>query len=139
MSDLGTIIGAGMIPMGKHKGSSYPGLAVPAVLEALRGRSRLMRQWRAFLSDYPVMLCPVSGELPFDDLRDVISQSEFETIITAQALQIGLPFLGLPGLSVATGTAQGRPVGVQLVANQFREDILLDAGDNIAGIVPTTL
>lgn len=111
----------------------------PAVLEALRGRSRLMRQWRAFLSDYPVMLCPVSGELPFDDLRDVISQSEFEAIIAAQALQIGLPFLGLPGLSVATGTAQGRPVGVQLVANQFREDILLDAGDIIAGIVPTAL
>ena len=36
MSDLGTIVGAGMIPMGKHKASSYPGLAVPAVLEALR-------------------------------------------------------------------------------------------------------
>jgi benzoylsuccinyl-CoA thiolase BbsB subunit len=36
MTDLGTIVGAGMIPMGKHPGSSYPGLAVPAVLEALR-------------------------------------------------------------------------------------------------------
>ncbi|WP_226781161.1 thiolase family protein [Oceaniglobus trochenteri] len=29
------IIGAGMIPMGKHRASSYPGLAVPAVLRAL--------------------------------------------------------------------------------------------------------
>lgn len=36
MSELGTIVGAGMIPMGKHRASSYPGLAVPAVLEALR-------------------------------------------------------------------------------------------------------
>lgn len=36
MTDLGTIVGAGMIPMGKHEASSYPGLAVPAVLEALR-------------------------------------------------------------------------------------------------------
>lgn len=36
MTDLGAIIGAGMIPMGKHTGSSYPGLAVPAVQEALR-------------------------------------------------------------------------------------------------------
>ncbi|WP_299790418.1 thiolase family protein [uncultured Marivita sp.] len=36
MSDLGTIIGAGMIPMGKHKTSSYVGLAVPAVRAALR-------------------------------------------------------------------------------------------------------
>ena len=31
-----TIVGVGMIPMGRHKASSYPGLAVPAVLEALR-------------------------------------------------------------------------------------------------------
>ncbi|WP_296765380.1 amidase family protein [Sediminimonas sp.] len=109
-----------------------------AVMNALQSRSRLIRGWRAFLSDYPVMLCPVSGELPFDDLRDVVSQSEFEAIVAAQALQIGLPFLNLPGLSVSTGTARGRPVGVQLVANQFREDILLDAGALIAGTVPPT-
>jgi acetyl-CoA acetyltransferase len=30
------IIGAGMIPMGKHRTSSYPGLAVPAVMRALQ-------------------------------------------------------------------------------------------------------
>jgi benzoylsuccinyl-CoA thiolase BbsB subunit len=36
VSGLGTIVGAGMIPMGRHRASSYPGLAVPAVREALR-------------------------------------------------------------------------------------------------------
>jgi len=109
-----------------------------AVMDALQARARLMREWRAFLSDYPVMLCPVSGDLPFKDLRDVDSLPDFEAIIAAQALQIGLPFMGLPGLTVTTGSADGLPMGVQLVANQFREDILLDAADMIAETVPTT-
>jgi amidase len=99
------------------------------VMNTLKSRSRLMRAWRAFLSDYPVLLCPVSGELPFEDLRDVKSRTDFEAIIAAQMTQIGLPFLGLPGLTVTTGAAHGLPVGVQLVANQFREDVLLDAGE----------
>jgi amidase len=109
-----------------------------AVMDTLQSRARLMRAWRAFLSEYPVMLCPVSGELPFADLRDVESLGAFEAIIAAQALQIGLPFMGLPGLSVTTGSAEGLPMGVQLVANQFREDILLEAGEVIAQSVPTT-
>ena len=108
------------------------------VMDTLQDRARLMRAWRAFLSDYPVLLCPVSGELPFEDLRDVKGQSDFEAIIAAQMAQIGLPFLGLPGLTVTTGAAHGLPVGVQLVANQFREDVLLEAGDVIAATVPTT-
>jgi amidase len=106
------------------------------VMDTLQSRSRLMREWRAFLEEFPVMLCPVSGELPFDDLRDVKSQKDFEAIIAAQALQIGLPFLGLPGLTVATGEAKRRPVGVQLVANQFREDLLLSAGEIIGDTIP---
>jgi len=106
------------------------------VMDALQARSRLTRDWRAFLSEYPVMLCPVSGALPFRDLQDVDSLTEFETIIAAQALQIGLPFMGLPGLTVTTGAADGLPMGVQLVANQFREDILLEAGAVIAETIP---
>ena len=40
-----------------------------------------------------------------------------------------VPFMGLPGLAVATGYAGSSPVGVQLVADQFREDLLFDAGE----------
>ncbi len=109
------------------------------LMDTLQSRSRLMRAWRDFLSRYPVMLCPVSGELPFADLRDVVSQADFEAIIAAQMPQIGLPFLGLPGLTVTNGAAMGLPVGVQLVANQFREDLLLDAGELIGETVPTTV
>ena len=36
--------------------------------------------------------------------------------------------MGLPGLVVPTGLADGLPTGVQLVAGRFREDRCLAAG-----------
>jgi amidase len=44
--------------------------------------------------------------------------------------------MGLPGLAVATGFVGKCPVGVQLVAGRYREDLLLAAGDAIAGAMP---
>jgi amidase len=50
---------------------------------------------------------------------------------------IGIPLMGLPGLVVSTGMVGQVPVGVQLVAARFREEVLLLAGEAIeAGGVP---
>ena len=46
-------------------------------------------------------------------------------------LQIGLPFMGLPCLSVTTGKVENSPIGVQLISSHFREDLLLDIGEII--------
>ena len=102
------------------------------IMFTLQERANLTRQWRKFLFDYPLLLCPVSCSLPFDDLQDLKSEKDFEQIIEDQILQIGLPFMGLPGLTVTTDRKEDRPVGVQLVASHFREDILLDAAKIIA-------
>jgi amidase len=43
--------------------------------------------------------------------------------------QIAPPYLGLPGMSFATGkTNSNIPLGVQMISRKFREDILLSAG-----------
>ena len=102
------------------------------IMFALQARASLTRQWKKFLFDFPLLLCPVSCSLPFDDLQDLKSEAAFEQIIEDQILQIGLPFMGLPGLTVTTDRKEDRPVGVQLVASHFREDILLDAAKIIA-------
>ena len=102
------------------------------IMDALQERANLTRQWKKFLFDYPLLLCPVSCSLPFDDLQDLKSEGHFKQIIEDQILQIGLPFMGLPGLTVTTDRNENRPVGVQLVASHFREDILLDAAKLIA-------
>ena len=42
--------------------------------------------------------------------------------------QLGLPLMGLPGLTVSTGLVGHTPVGVHLLAGRFREDLLFAAG-----------
>ncbi len=99
-----------------------------SVMRALQTRASLVRQWALFLQRYPLLLCPVSGELPFAQQLDVSSESAFEAVYEAQLTQRGLPAMGMPALSLATGYADDRPVGVQLVSGRFREDILFAAG-----------
>jgi len=53
----------------------------------------------------------------------------------SQLTQLAFPALGVPCLSVAMGTVQGplgvAPIGVQLVAGRYREDLCLAAGEAI--------
>lgn len=109
-----------------------PPVDLPEMMATLQARARLVRLWRSFLADWPLVLCPVSGELPFADQRDVASPADFDAVIEAQMPMIAPPFMGLPGISVATGFHGHAPLGVQLLADQFREDLLLQAAEVIA-------
>lgn len=102
------------------------------VLDALQARVGFLREWQLFLARYPVLICPVSAEPPFPDLLDL---KDFPRVMEAQLTQVGLPLMGLPGMSVFTGFAEsdaGRvPMGAQLIAGRYREDILLNAAEAI--------
>lgn len=107
-----------------------------ALQRTLQRRAASLRAWQLFLADTPLVLCPSSGELPFDQGEDLKSPERFEEIMAAQYTQIAFPALGLPGLAVPTGMAAGRPVGVQLIAGRFREDVLLAAGRDLEARFP---
>lgn len=109
-----------------------PEMDLHGLMDTLQQRARLTRLWRSFLADWPLVLCPVSGELPFADHRDVASGADFDAVLEAQLPLIATPFMGLPGLTVTTGKVGRSPVGVQLIADQFREDLLLAAGEVLA-------
>ena len=94
-------------------------------------RAALIRAWRGFLADYPLVLMPNSAELPFLRDEDLNGPEALDRIWAAQLPQIATPLLGLPGLSVASGVEGGVPSGVQLVATHWREDVLLRAGEVI--------
>jgi amidase len=102
-----------------------------ALKSSLVRRTTLTREWRAFLSRYPVLLLPVSGELPFPDDLDMQGHASFQRVWEAQLTMRALPAMGLPGLVVSTGMAGSVPVGVQIVAGHFREDLCLLAGKAI--------
>ena len=106
--------------------------------KALTRRATLTREWFAFFDKYPVLLMPVSGELPFPDHLDRKDEASFARVWHAQLTQIASPFMGLPGLTVSTGLVGRIPVGVQLVAGRYREDLCLAAGEAIeAGGTPS--
>lgn len=102
-----------------------------AISHALLRRATLLRIWQLFFVNYPVVLMPVSAELPFADGLDLKDEDSYRRVWTAQMPQIGLPLLGLPALTVTTGMQGKTPVGVQLVAGRFREDLCLAAGRDI--------
>jgi amidase len=106
--------------------------------KTLTRRLTLTREWLAFFEKYPVLLMPVSGELPFPDHLDRKDEASFARVWHAQMPQIGIPLMGLPGLTVSTGLVGRIPVGVQIVSGRFREDLLLAAGEAIeAGGTPS--
>jgi len=94
-------------------------------------RTTLMRQWRLFFAKYPVLLLPVSAELPFPDGLDLQGEKAFRRVWEAQLTMRALPAMGLPGLTVTTNLVGTVPVGVQIVAGHFREDLCLLAGKAI--------
>ncbi len=102
------------------------------LMSTLKARARLTRLWRTFLTEWPLVLCPVSGQPPFSDHRDVASPSDFDAVLEAQLPMIATPFMGLPGLTVTLDLDGTGTLGVQLVADQFREDLLLEAGKFLA-------
>ena len=100
-------------------------------------RATLTRMWQMFFDQYPVLLIPVSGELPFEDQLDIRDAESWARVWRAQVPVIGTPFMGLPGLTVSTGLVGQTPVGVQVVAGRYREDLCLLAGEAIeAGGTP---
>ena len=108
-----------------------PTPTLESLMEALQQRLRLARIWQQFLTEYPVLLCPVSAEPPFPDMLDVESEESFRRVLEAQMTQIALPFMGMPAISVATSSDAEVPMGVQLVAARFREDVLFIAASDI--------
>ena len=107
------------------------GFDAAAFSAALTRRATLTREWLRFFETYAVLLMPVSAELPFPDGLDLRDQASFARVWAAQLPQIAIPFMGLPALTVSTGLVGRAPVGVQLVASRYREDLCLMAGEAI--------
>lgn len=105
--------------------------------QVLRTRATVTRQWQIFLEKYPVLLLPVSAELPFDANLDLQDSESYKRVWEAQIPMVGLPLTGLPSLTLTMDATSERPVGVQILAGRFREDICLAAGSAIERRGPT--
>ncbi|MFJ3525346.1 amidase [Pseudomonas sp. NPDC090203] len=98
---------------------------------AIAQRDELRRKWNEFLIRYPLILMPSACQLPMRWGEDLGSIEEIKRVLVDQSPLITVAALGLPGLSVPTGVVDDLPMGVQLVADSYREQRLLYAGEII--------
>jgi len=118
----------GVVAFARSRVKTYP---TDAVAQALVQRATVVRAWQQFLTRYAVLLIPVSAELPFPDQLDMQGNGSFQRVWDSQFLLRATPVLGLPILAVSTGLVGQSPVGVQIIASRFREDLCLRAGEAI--------
>ena len=105
-------------------------------VRALARRTTILRKWRAFLARYPLILTPVSWVLPFPiDYDQGGNDAMRYTIETCHPL-LAVSTLGLASIAVPAGRSEGVPVGVQLVADRFQEEVCFSAGEIIEAGCP---
>jgi amidase len=109
---------------------------------ALAERARYLREWILFLETYPVAVLPVSARPPMTYGFDTADVGETRMLSAAQSPMIAVNYIGLPSAAVPTGTvpapgaARGVPIGVQIVAGRYREDLALDAAEAVEARYP---
>lgn len=111
--------------------SLHPPLDGAAYRAALADRDAALHRWTLFLEEYPLVLLPGAGEPALPVNLDLVGPEEMKRCFAAAHTHIGLPVLGLPVLSVPLGRDGALPLGVQILAPRFREDLALAAGEII--------
>lgn len=96
-------------------------------IKAQKVRALIAKQYQEILQDCDVILSPVSPSVAFDfGACKTPLQMYLEDIYT-----IGVNLAGLPALSLPVCEDEGLPIGMQLIAKAFDEQILLDLALNL--------
>ena len=102
--------------------------------ELLRGmarRNHYCREWSLFLQHYPLVLTPFLPHPTYKWDRDTEGAEGVREVLGAGIYSYSMNFLGLPAGNVSANYNDGLPVGVQIVGQRFREDMILDACEAI--------
>jgi amidase len=111
--------------------ASIRALDYEGYVAALARRTALLRQWLLFFERYQFVLLPVSWQRPFPVDEDQKGDAAMAALLKAQVPLLAASALGLPGLALPATLADGVPVGVQLIAGRFGEELLFAAGEAI--------
>ncbi|MET9297092.1 amidase [Streptomyces sp. NPDC003077] len=89
------------------------------------------RSWAEFLDEYPLVLGPSFTEPPVEPGLESRDRAGRDRVASGMRLCTATSFVGVPGVAVPTGIADGLPTGAQVIGRAFREDLCLDAAQAI--------
>ena len=106
-------------------------LAAADIAQAEAGRAALFQRMADFFEEFDLLACPTAAVPPYSlDQRyvDRIGDTRFDNYVDWMGLQCAVTVTSSPAISIPCGfTADGRPVGLQLVARPRGEAELLQA------------
>jgi len=115
---------------GMRKGANI--LDREGFMRATAERNAHIRRWQMFFEDYPVILAPTTVQPTPGPREDTISEDRVLEFFRDEIRFISaINLLGLPGAVVPVSIHKGRPIGVQLIAGRYREDLALGAAEAI--------
>ena len=115
---------------GMRKGATI--LDREGFMRATADRNAHIRRWQMFFEDYPVILAPTTVQPTPGPREDTISEDRVLEFFRDEIRFISaINLLGLPGAVVPVSINKGRPIGVQLIAGRYREDLALAAAEAI--------
>jgi amidase len=115
----------------------YPQMDLPAFMLAQGERHRLLRMWNDFFGEHPILLCPTWTEPAFRAGQDIESAAAAEAVLRQARAVMPPNLFGLPAVVVPAGTADGLPVGAQVVGPRFADLRCLDVAQEIESALGT--
>ena len=116
--------------MGMRKGATI--LDQAGFMRATAQRNAHIRAWQMFFETYPVVLAPTTVQPTPSPREDTISEDRVLDFFRNEIRFISaINVMGLPGAVVPVTLHKGRPIGVQLIAGRYREDLALNAAEAI--------
>lgn len=110
---------------------------LPGYMKAYTDRSTHIRNWMMFLEDYPVILAPTTVQPTPEPRADTEEGRALKIFFNEMRFISAINVLGLPSAVVPVSIDNGHPIGVQLIARRYREDIALDAAQAVEDEVGT--
>jgi amidase len=95
-------------------------------LQSFMTRQSLLRAWGEFQETHPLIVAPISTDIPFKAGTD-LSEGRVADEIQSMRMVTAVNALGLPAVAVPVGIEEGLPQAVQVIGPRYREDLCLDA------------
>ncbi|GAB3436992.1 hypothetical protein GCM10027517_07910 [Phycicoccus ginsengisoli] len=97
-------------------------------------RSSLARSWGEFQEHHPLVVAPICTQPPFLAGSDLDAGAVARTVRDMR-MAMAVNALGLPAVAVPVGVVGGLPQVVQVIGRRFREDLCLEAAEQLQDAV----